>query len=91
MAGYNTNTGAIIPNALPTPSVYKIDLRTAYEFKNPIWRGRGKGVRIGFGVSNLLDKEPPFFNNIYGFNGGLHGQYAFGRTYELSFAVPLDR
>ena len=91
MTGYKTNSGAIIPNALPTPSVYKIDLRTAYEFKNPLWRGHGKGLRVGLGVSNLFDKEPPFFNNIYGFNGGLHGQYAFGRTYELSFAIPINR
>ncbi|MFO1450991.1 MAG: TonB-dependent receptor [Opitutaceae bacterium] len=91
MDGYNTNQGAIIPNSLPTPAVSKVDLRASYEFENGIWRGYGKGLRAGLGISNLFDKEPPFFNNIYGFNGGLHGQYAFGRTYELSFVFPITR
>ena len=49
----------------------------------------GDAARVGAGVANLTDKEPPFFNNIYGFNAGLHGRWAFGRTFEATFAVPF--
>jgi outer membrane receptor protein involved in Fe transport len=68
-----------------------IDVRGTYEFKNGIWRNYGRGVRVGLGIANLEDAKPPFFGlNIYGFNAGLHGRYAFGRTYEFSLVVPLD-
>jgi iron complex outermembrane receptor protein len=91
MSGFNTNQAGIAPTNYPTPAVHLIDVRATYEFKNGIWRNHGKGVRVGFGVANIEDAKPPFFGlQIYGFNAGLHGKYAFGRTYEMSFVVPLN-
>jgi iron complex outermembrane receptor protein len=90
MSGYNSNQAGVTPSVYTTPAMRMIDLRGTYEFKNGIWQKYGKGLRIGFGIANLEDTKPPFFNNIFGFNGGLHGRWAFGRTYEFSFTLPLD-
>ena len=90
ISGYNTNQAGVQPTNYSTPAMHLIDVRGTYEFKTGIWRRFGRGVRVGFGIANLEDKEPPFFNNIYGFNAGLHGRWVFGRTYELSFNVPLN-
>jgi len=90
MSGYNSNQAGVTPSTFTTPAMRMIDLRGTYEFKNGVWRKYGKGLRIGFGVANLEDAEPPFFNNIFGFNGGLHGRWAFGRTFEMSFILPID-
>ncbi len=90
MSGFNTNQAGVQPTNYSTPAMHLIDLRGSYEFKNGIWRNYGRGVRVGLGIANLEDKEPPFFNNIYGFNAGLHGRWVFGRTYEFSIVVPLD-
>ncbi len=73
----------------PTPSVTKLDLRATYEFTDGIWRGYGKGLRVGLGVNNVFDKEPPFSDTVYGFNAGLHSQLLLGRAYELSFVLPF--
>ncbi len=89
MSGFNSNRAGVTPSTYSTPAVRLIDLRGSYEFKDGIWRKYGKGLRMGFGIANLMDAEPPFFNNLYGFNAGLHGRYVFGRTYEFSFILPL--
>ena len=81
------NSAAVTYN--PTPAVDKLDLRAGYDFKNGLWRGYGKGVRVGVGVSNVFDKEPPFSDSVWGFNSGLHRQLILGRTYELSFSIPI--
>lgn len=73
----------------PTPSVTKLDLRGTYEFADGVWRGYGKGLRVGFGVSNVFDKEPPFSDTVWGFNAGLHSQLTLGRSYEFSFVLPF--
>ncbi len=73
----------------PTPAMTKVDVRVAYEFKNGVWRGHAKGLRVGFGVNNVFDKEPPFSDTVWGFNAGLPYQFILGRAYELSFLVPL--
>lgn len=73
----------------PAPAVAKLDLRLGYGFKNGVWRGYGKGMRVNFGVSNVFDKKPPFSDTLWGFNSGLHSQLILGRTFELSFAIPL--
>lgn len=73
----------------PTPSVTKLDLRATYEFSDGVWRGYGRGLRVGFGVNNVFDKEPPFSDTVYGFNAGLHSQLLLGRSYELSFVLPF--
>lgn len=73
----------------PTPAVTKLDLRVGYEFADGVWRGYGKGLRLGFGVNNVFDKEPPFSDTVWGFNAGLHSQLILGRAYEFSFVLPL--
>jgi iron complex outermembrane recepter protein len=74
---------------LPTPAVTKLDLRVGYEFEDGVWRGYGKGLRVGLGVNNVFDKEPPFSDTVWGFNAGLHSQLILGRAYELSFVLPF--
>jgi outer membrane receptor protein involved in Fe transport len=54
-----------------------------------VWRKYGRGLRVGAGIANVTDQNPPFTNNIYGFNGGVYGRWAFGRTYEFSFSQPF--
>jgi outer membrane receptor protein involved in Fe transport len=73
----------------PTPAVSKLDLRAGYEFRDGVWRGYGKGLRLGVGVSNVFDKEPPFSDTVWGFNAGLHSQLTLGRAYEFSFLLPF--
>ncbi len=91
MSGYKSNLAGAVTSTFGTPAMHMIDVRGTYEFKNGIWRRYGRGVRVGVGIANLEDKEPPFSNNIYGFNAGLHGRWVFGRTYELSIVVPLEK
>ncbi len=71
------------------PSVYKIDVRGGYQFEKGVWRGYGKGLRVSGGIGNVFDKEPPFSDTVFGYNGGLHSAYALGRSYEISFALPF--
>lgn len=73
----------------PTPSIYKVDLRGGYRFRNGVWRGYGKGLRVSGGIGNVFDKEPPFSDTVFGYNGGLHSLYVMGRSYELSFNLPF--
>ncbi len=73
----------------PVASAYKVDVRGGYEFTEGVWRGHGKGLRVQVGVGNVFDKKPPFADTIFGYNGGLHGGYALGRSYELSFMLPF--
>jgi outer membrane receptor protein involved in Fe transport len=89
LSGFNSNQAGVVPSTYTTPAMHLIDLRATYEFKQAVWGKFGKGMRLGVGVANLEDKEPPFFNNIYGFNAGLHGRWAFGRTFETTFAIPF--
>lgn len=88
-AGNNLVANSTAVTYYPTPAVTKLDLRASYEFKDGVWRGYGKGLRVGLGVSNVFDKEPPFSDTLWGFNAGLHSQLMLGRAYELSFVLPL--
>lgn len=90
IGGFATNrAGNTLTASYAIPAVYKVDVRGGYEFKNGVWRGYGKGLRVVGGIGNLFDKEPPFSDTVFGYNGGLHSQYAIGRTYELSFVLPF--
>lgn len=91
MSGYNSNLAGAVTSTFGTPAMHLIDVRGTYEFQHGVWRGYGRGVRVGLGIANLEDKAPPFANNIYGFNAGLHGRWVFGRTYEFSITVPLEK
>jgi outer membrane receptor protein involved in Fe transport len=81
------NNVAVVYN--PTPPATKLDLRAGYEFKDGVWRGYGKGLRVGVGVNNVFDREPPFSDTVWGFNAGIHSQLILGRAYEFSFSLPL--
>lgn len=74
---------------LPTPAVTRVDVRGSYRFPNGVWRGYGKGLSLSLGISNLFDKEPPFSDTAFGYNGGLHSNLVLGRSYELSFRLPF--
>ncbi|MBL9214770.1 MAG: TonB-dependent receptor [Opitutaceae bacterium] len=88
--GFLTNpAGNTFTTNYPIPSLYKVDVRGGYEFKHGVWRGHGKGLRILGGIANVFDEEPPFSDTVFGYNGGLHGAWAFGRSYELSFVLPF--
>lgn len=96
MDGFTSNNAgnSLVANSatvsyFPTPAVTKVDARIAYDFKNGVWRGYGKGLRVGFGVNNVFDKVPPFSDTIWGFNAALHYQFILGRAYELSFLLPF--
>ncbi|MBI5766477.1 MAG: TonB-dependent receptor [Verrucomicrobia bacterium] len=90
MSGFRSDRAGITSNIVSnTPWMHLIDLRGSYEFKNGVWRRYGKGLRLGVGVANLTDEKPPFSNNIYGFNAGVYGRWAFGRTFEFSFTQPF--
>lgn len=89
LSGFRTNTAGVTPTAYATSAMSLIDVRATYEFRRGLLGPVGRGLRVGAGIANLADREPPFFNNIYGFNAGLHGRWAFGRTFEGSFALPF--
>jgi outer membrane receptor protein involved in Fe transport len=91
MSGFNTNQAGVLSSNFSSPAMHIIDLRGTYEFKQGVWRGYAKGLRVGLGVANIEDKAPPPDNNIYGFNASLYSRWAFGRTFELSFTLPLEK
>jgi len=74
---------------LPTPAVIRVDIRGSYRFPKGVWRGYGKGLVLSGGISNLFDKEPPFSDTAFGYNGALHSNLVLGRSYELSFRLPF--
>ena len=73
----------------PVAAVTKVDANVGYEFKKGVWRHYGKGLRVNVGVDNVFDKKPPFSDTVFGYNGGLHGQYALGRAVQVSFVQPF--
>ena len=90
MSGFKSDRAGITSNTISnTPAMHLIDVRGAYEFKDRVWRKYGRGLRLGIGIANLTDEKPPFSNNIYGFNAGVYGRWAFGRTIEFSFSQPF--
>lgn len=91
LGSFQTNLAgnSFLTFADPSPAVYKVDVRGGYEFKNGVWRGYAKGLRIQAGIGNVFDEEPPFSDTAFGYNAGLHSQYVMGRSYELSFVLPF--
>lgn len=89
MDGFETNSAGNTFATHRIDSVDKFDLFFSYRFTNGIWRGYGKDVRVGLGIDNVLDTEPPFSDTVWGYNGGLHSQWVMGRSYEFSVVVPF--
>jgi len=71
----------------PTPAVTRVDMRAGYTFRDGVWRGYGRNLRINGGIGNVFDKEPPFSDTVFSYNGGLHSHLVIGRSYELSFSL----
>jgi len=78
-AFYNYRSGGFYAG-LPYSSLGTLDTRVGYQLEKPFGGWLGRSLRIGVGIQNLLDKDPPFANTITGFRGGS----PLGRTYELS-------
>ncbi len=70
-----------------SPAVTVVNLNVGYTFSSGLWRGRGRDAKIGLGVGNLFDREPPFSDTVFGYNGALHS--ALGRTYSVSLRLPF--
>jgi outer membrane receptor protein involved in Fe transport len=62
-----------------------LDLRVGYEIESPFGNRFGKTLRVGAGVRNVLDQEPPFANTLTGYRGGS----PLGRAYEVTLRVPF--
>ncbi len=89
ISSFNSNLSGNTQAQLAVPSAARFDVRGGYTFTEGVWRGHGKDLRVQAGIGNLLDEEPPFSDTVFGYNGGLHGAWAVGRTYELSFVLPF--
>jgi iron complex outermembrane recepter protein len=88
--GFRSNlAGNTLAATYPVASATKVDVRGGYEFRNGVWRGHGKGLRLSVGIGNVFDREPPYSDTVFGYNGGLHSHFVMGRTYDLSFNLPF--
>lgn len=62
-----------------------LDMRVAYEIDSPFGGRFGNTLRIGAGIQNVLDRDPPFANTLTGYRGGS----PLGRAYEVTLRVPF--
>jgi hypothetical protein len=72
---------------LPYTSFATVDLRGGYQLEWPFGGSRfgTSTLRIGAGIQNLLDRDPPFANTLTGYRGGS----PLGRTYEVTLRMPF--
>jgi hypothetical protein len=70
---------------LPYSSFATLDARAAYELEWPFDGRFGSTVRVGVGIQNVLDRDPPFANTLTGYRGGS----PLGRTYEVTLRMPI--
>jgi len=62
-----------------------LDARVSYQFDKPFGNWIAKSLKVGLGIQNIFDSDPPFADTLTGFRGGS----ALGRTYELTLRAPL--
>jgi len=62
-----------------------LDARISYQFDKPFGNWVAKSLKVGLGIQNIFDSDPPFADTLTGFRGGS----ALGRTYELTLRAPL--
>lgn len=89
LSGFKSNLAGNLFATGSIPSQWMMDVRGSYEFENGVWRGYGKGLRISGGIGNVFDREPPFSDTVFGYNGALHPDLVLGRTYEVGFTLPF--
>jgi outer membrane receptor protein involved in Fe transport len=88
LSGFSTNkAGNTLTATYPIPSQTNVDINAGYTFKHGVIGNYGKGLRLNVGIGNLLDEDPPFSDTVFGYDGALHSP--LGRTYSLSFSLPL--
>jgi hypothetical protein len=85
-AVYNYSSGGEYAG-LAYSSFATLDMRVAYEIASPFGARFGNTLRIGAGIRNVLDREPPFANTLTGYRGGS----PLGRAYEVTLRVPFGR
>jgi hypothetical protein len=85
-AVYNYSSGGQYAG-LGYSSFATLDMRVAYEIESPFGVRFGRRLRIGAGVQNVLDRDPPFANTLTGYRGGS----PLGRSYEVNVRVPFGR
>jgi hypothetical protein len=83
-AVYTYSSGGQYPG-LTYSSFATLDLRVAYELNSPFGGRFGNTLRIGAGIQNALDRDPPFANTLTGYRGGS----PLGRAYEVTLRVPF--
>jgi hypothetical protein len=81
---YNYTSGGEYAG-LAYSSFATLDARLVYSISTPWGERFGSTFRLGLGIQNVLDRDPPFANTLTGFRGGS----PLGRTYELTLRVPL--
>lgn len=80
-----TRVGAGRYAGAPYDSFWTLDAGMAYTIDKPFGGHVMKTLRLGFGIQNLFDADPPFADTLTGFRGGS----ALGRMYQLSLRAPL--
>ena len=70
---------------IPYSAFASLDTRLIYQIDEPFGGRFVSNLRIGAGIQNLFDADPPFADTLSGFRGGS----PFGRTYELTLRAPL--
>jgi hypothetical protein len=85
-AVYNYSSGGQYAG-LSYSSFATLDMRVAYAIASPFGGRFGSTLRLGAGVQNVLDRDPPFANTLTGYRGGS----PLGRSYEVTVRVPFGR
>ena len=70
---------------VPYASFGTLDARFGYLIDTRFGGRFGTRLRLGAGIQNLFDRDPPFANTLSGFRGGS----PLGRSFELTLRVPL--
>jgi iron complex outermembrane receptor protein len=81
------HTGEIAPTTRGegVPAQSLVTLNTGWRFRQKISPKRSVQYRLGFGIGNLFDEEPPRADTIAGYRGGS----PLGRTYTVSLSASL--
>lgn len=87
LSSFKSNNAGSFQANLPIPSQMTIDIRWGYEFAKNIIGTWGSGIKVSFGIGNLLDEKPPFADTVYGYNGTFHSP--LGRNYQIALTLPF--
>jgi len=87
---YTDSYAANFPSQTRVSSYTALDCHFGYEFGKAARNGMAdralQGLRLGVGVTNLLDKDPPIFGDPFGYGFDTPVGDPRGRMYSLEFA-----